>query len=129
MTRTSDEITLTLPRSRPFHGVAHLVLGGLAARHNLTVDGLEDLRLALDGLLDREIGDAVTVALRIDRETIHASVGPFDGDRLRAALEREPDETVGLRRLLETVVDRFELAERGGGHWVDLTKSAGIGSG
>ena len=129
MAATTDEITLTLPRERPFFGVAHLVLGGLAARHNLTVESLDDLQLALDGLLDREIGDAVTVAVRIDGETIHASVGPFDADRLRAALEREPDETVGLRRLLETVVDRFELAERGGGHWVDLTKSARTGSG
>ena len=124
MAAATDEITLTLPPERRFFGVAHLVLGGLAARHNLTVENLDDLQLALDGLLDREAGAAVTVALRIEHETIHASVGPFDGDGLRADLEREPDDAVGLRRLLETVVDRFELAERGGGHWVELTKSA-----
>ena len=124
MAHTSDEITLTLPRSRPFHGVAHLVLGGLAARHNLTVDGLEDLRLALDGLLDRPGGEHdVTLALRIDDAAIHASVGPFDGPRLEAELEQQAEGAVGLRRLLETVVDRFELAERAGAHWVELTKS------
>ena len=124
MTSLGEEIALTVPRERSFTRVAHLVLGGLAARHELTLEGLEDLRLALDGLLERPSGEpAVTVTLRIGDETVHASVGPFDGPRLRAELEEEPEETLGLRRLLETVVDRFEVAERDGVHWVDLTKS------
>ena len=38
-----DEITLTLPRQRDFHRVAHLVLGGLAVRLELTIETLEDL--------------------------------------------------------------------------------------
>jgi len=124
MTSRGDEITLTLPRGRSFAAVAHLVLGGLAARHDLTLEGLDDLRLALDGLLERPNGEQdVTLALRIGDEAVHASIGPFDGARLRAELEEELDESLGLRRLLETVVDRFELAERDGGYWVDLTKS------
>ena len=49
----ADEITLTLPRAPEFQRVAHLVLGGLAARLNLTVESLEDLQLALDAVLDR----------------------------------------------------------------------------
>ena len=127
MALTPDEITLTLPRQRPFYGVAHLVLGGLAARHNLTVEDLEDLRLALDGLLDRPDRDYdVTLALRIEEGAVHANVGPFDADTLRGELEREPDEMLGLRRLLETVVDRFELAEQPGGLWIELTKSVEV---
>ena len=123
MAGRSDEITLTLPRSRPFYGVAHLVLGGLAARHDLTIESLEDLRLALDGLLDRaHASEDVTVALRIQEDTLQASVGPFDA-RLRSELEQEPEEALGLRRLLETVVDRYELAERAGSEWVELTKA------
>jgi len=39
-----DEITLTVPRERPFYRVAHLVLGGLAVRLDLTYDTLEDLQ-------------------------------------------------------------------------------------
>jgi hypothetical protein len=31
-------------------------------------------------------------------------------------------EGVGLRRVLQTVVDRVELDERNGEHWVELTK-------
>ena len=49
---TPDTITLTLPPEREFQRVAHLVLGGLAVRLNLTLEALEDLQLALDGLLD-----------------------------------------------------------------------------
>ena len=37
---TSDEITLTLPRDREFHRIAHLVLGGLALRLELTIETL-----------------------------------------------------------------------------------------
>ena len=38
-----DEIALTLPADEAFHSVAHLVLGGLAARLDLTVETLEEL--------------------------------------------------------------------------------------
>ena len=54
----ADEITLTLPREPDFQSVAHLVLGGLAARLNLTLENLEDLQLALTALLAR--GDAAS---------------------------------------------------------------------
>ena len=59
-----DEIRLTMPRKRPYYGVAHLVLGGVASRLDLTVEHLEELELALDGLLDlRDGGDEVTLTL------------------------------------------------------------------
>ena len=47
----TDEIVLTLPRDREFHGVAHLVVGGLGSRLDLTIEHLEDLQLALEALL------------------------------------------------------------------------------
>ena len=47
----TEEIVLTLPRQRRYYDVAHLVVGGLAARLDLTVDTLADLQTALDGLL------------------------------------------------------------------------------
>ena len=74
----SDEITLTIPRERDFLSVAHLVLGGVGVRLNLTYEVLEDLQLALDAILerDREPGD-VTIALRVGMNTIEAEVGPL----------------------------------------------------
>src|SRR6476620_10159833 len=64
----ADEVTLTLPREPEFQRVAHLVLGGLAVRLNLTIENLEDMQIALDSLLEREDGGkphAITVRVRV----------------------------------------------------------------
>jgi hypothetical protein len=123
----TDEITLTMPRERPFYGVAHLVLGGVAARLDLTVDHLEDLELALDGLLDRgDAADDVTLALRVGSGALEATVGPFGGD-LGSELAAEPGEQLSLRRLLDAVVDGYQVETRGESSWIELRKSLGNG--
>lgn len=121
----SDAIVLTIPRERQFHKVAHLVLGGLALRHNLTLEQLEDLQIALDALLERDEREGeVRVELRVGAETLTAELGPFDAERLRGELGRDPqDGSVGLSRVLSTVVDDVEVTERGGGAWIRLVKS------
>lgn len=119
---TPDTITLTLPPEREFQRVAHLVLGGLAVRLNLTLEALEDLQLALDGLLDTGSTEKeVTLELSVVGGAIEATVGPFRARSVQRALEAE-DDGVGLRRVLDTVVDRVEVDERDGGDWVQLTK-------
>ncbi len=117
---TGDEITLTIPREEPFHEVAHLVLGGVAARLNLTFEHIDDLETALDAVLERAADDGdVTVHLRLSDDAIVARVGPFALDGLQAELERDASDEVTLRRVLDTVVDRFELVGDG---WLELTK-------
>ena len=117
---TGDEIILTIPREEPFHEVAHLVLGGVAARLDLTFESIDDLETALDAVLERaaEEGD-VTVQLRLADGAIVTRVGPFAADRLRAELERDPTDDVTLRRILDTVVDSYQLDDDG---WLELTK-------
>jgi len=125
----TDEIRLTLPRQRPFARIAHLVLGGLAVRLDLTFEHLEDLQLALAGLLDRPDGNSeVTLRVRVEADTIEVDVGPFEGEGLRAELEQANGE-LSLARLLATVVDRVELDDRDGGLWVELTKNVKVASG
>ena len=120
----TDEITLTLPRERDFYGIAHLVLGGLALRLDLTFETLEDLQLALASVLERPDADGdVNVTLRVDEGAVHALVGPFDRELLHAQLERRPEEELSLARLLEAVVDRVEVDDRGEAAWIELTKS------
>ena len=119
----TDQITLTMPRERPFFGVARLVLAGLATRLDVTVEHLEDLELALDALLERRDGPPeVTVALGVDERELQASVGPFRDGKLRAELQGEPAASLSLRRLLDAVVDSYQVVDRDGGTWVDLTK-------
>lgn len=119
-----DEIVLTLPRERPFFNVAHLVFGGLAVRLDLSFEQLEDVQVALAELLEQhEDGRDITVSVAIEGNQIRASLGPFD-DSLTAELTRDGDgDTVGLRRVLATVVDSVEVTERDGEPWVQLTKA------
>jgi hypothetical protein len=122
---SSDEIRLTMPRERPYYGVAHLVLGGVAARLDLTVEHLEEFELALDGLLDRrDGGKEVTLTLRVADADLKAEVGPF-GDKLRSELEGELGESLSLRRLLDAVVDEYNVDERSDGTWIELRKHIG----
>jgi hypothetical protein len=119
---SDDLIVLTLPPERDFHRVAHLVLGGLALRLNLTLEVLEDLQLAVDGLLESgSPGKDVTLSMKVLPDALEASIGPFPGQTVRHELERD-DDGVGLRRVLDTTMDRVEVSERDGGEWVQLTK-------
>jgi anti-sigma regulatory factor (Ser/Thr protein kinase) len=101
-----DEITLTLPRDREFHRIAHLVLGGLALRLELTIETLEDLQLALSAILDRAGAEGeVTVSMTLNGDMIETRVGPIDlGDELT-----RDEEGLGLRRILWTVVDDVQV--------------------
>jgi hypothetical protein len=118
---SGDEIQLTLPADEAFHGVAHLVLGGLAVRLNLTFENLEDLELALDALLERaQTDDGVSLRVRLLDGELRTTVGPFSS--VRAELEDGGGDTLTLSRILSTVCDGYEIAERDGVEWVELTK-------
>jgi hypothetical protein len=120
---TPDEITLTIPRDRALYSVAHLVLGGLGIRLNLTIEHLEDLQLALDAVLERaREEEQVTIAVSVREGAIETAIGPMR-DGVRDELEATEGEDVGLRRILDTLVDSVELTPRDGGEWVKLTKA------
>jgi anti-sigma regulatory factor (Ser/Thr protein kinase) len=114
-----DEIRLTLPRQREFHRVAHLVLGGLAVRLELTIETLEDLQVALSAILDRagEDGD-VTVSMSLLDGTLETSIAPVDvGEELGDG----DGQTLDLRRILSAVVDDVRVE----GDRVCLVKKVG----
>ena len=120
----ADEITLTIPRNADFHRVAHLVLGGLAVRMNLTVESLEDLQIALDSILGRselEAGD-ITVRMALRDGALETSVGPVPSSVLDE-IEREQDSELSLRRVLDSTVDDVHVD----GDTVRLTKKVSPG--
>jgi hypothetical protein len=121
-----DEITLTLPRDADFHRVAHLVLGGLAVRMDLTVENLEDLQIALDSILGRselEAGD-ITVRMALRDGALETRVGPLPANVLDE-IEREQGDELSLRRVLESTVDDVHVD----GDTVRLTKKVSAGTG
>jgi len=118
-----DTVEITIPREPDFSIVAELVIGGIAARHDVTLEALDDLQLALGSLLEHAEADdgEVSVVLRVGDGAIDVSVGPV-GERTVAELEGDPGETLGLRRLLDTTVDGATVSTRNGGAWVELRK-------
>ncbi|MGI8607466.1 MAG: ATP-binding protein [Gaiellaceae bacterium] len=122
----SDRISLTLPQGESYHGVARLVVGGLAARLSFSFEYLEDLQLALDSLLANDAyqaGSDVTIELLVEEVGVEMCVGPVT-PALRAALERQVDESegVGLGRLLGTLAESVEIESRDGAEWLRLAK-------
>jgi hypothetical protein len=118
---TADEICLTLPADDAFHSVAHLVLGGLAARLNLSFENLEDIELALDALLERPSdGREVTLRVFVKDSEFRMVVGPFTS--VRAELEEGGANSLNLGRILGTVSDSVQIEDRDGSQWVELTK-------
>ena len=117
----TDEIRLTLPAQEDFRHVAHLVVGGLAARRDVTFEDLEDLQVAFDALLGcRDDEGDISITLCVEDGEVRADVGPFSADAL-AQLDRGAGD-FQLRRVLDTVCDRIAIEEREGSSWVELTK-------
>lgn len=117
----NEEIRLVIPAEEDFRPIAHLVTGGLAVRLDLTYDDLDDVQVGLGTVLGlRDDDDDLTVVLGLGEGMLHTSVGPF---RERALRELDEDDgELGLRRVLETVTDSFEVEQREDGAWIELTK-------
>ncbi len=117
----ADQICLRLPADDAFHSVAHLVLGGLAARLNMSFEKLEDLELALDALLERPSdGREVTLRVLVEGSELRMIVGPFAS--VRAELGEGGTNSLNLGRILGAVCDSVQIEDRDGAQWVELTK-------
>lgn len=117
----TDEIRLSLPAQEDFHHVAHLVVGGLAARRDLTYDLLEDMQVAYDALLAcRDDEGEIVLTMRVDDGELQSTIGPF----AEGSLRHFDDAPTGLplRRVLETVCDAVAVESKDGAHWVELRK-------
>jgi anti-sigma regulatory factor (Ser/Thr protein kinase) len=121
---TAADIKLRIPHQRPYHGIARLVVGGLAARLELSYEHLDDLQLALATVLENDgysAGSEVTVELHVRDEGVGIVIGPLQAPELRADLARD-GEHVTLGRLLATVVEKVEVEQREDGGWLRLEK-------
>lgn len=121
----TQAIELRIPNERPFHGVARLVVGGLAARHNLSYEALEDLQLALVTILEGDAystADEIRVELEVTAEAVAMAIGPLNGDAVRADLQNSSEGELGLGRLLGTLVEDAGVEGREGGDWLCLSK-------
>jgi hypothetical protein len=121
---TAADIKLKIPHAKPYHGIARLVVGGLAARLDLSYEHLDDLQLALGTVLENDdysTGSEVTVELRVRDEGVTVLIGPLRTRELQADLDRNGN-AVSLGRLLSTVVEGVEVEQRIDGGWLRFEK-------
>jgi hypothetical protein len=121
----ADAITLTIPHAPEFHGVVRLVVGGLAARHELPIEELDDVQTALEALLETEAyrtAEEVSVVVEVEGETLAISVGPLDANALARDLDAGRDGGLTLARMLAATTDRYELEQRDDGGWMRMER-------
>jgi hypothetical protein len=120
-----DAITLSIPREPAFHGVARLVVGGVAARYELSFEDMDDLQLALASVLENDgygMGQEITVRISIHADSVALAIGPLNAQELKRDLEAELADEISLHRLLSALVDTAELEEGEDGAWLQLVK-------
>ena len=120
-TPSPDSIELVTPLGRSWEPVVRLVLGGIADRLDLGFEELDDLQLAVERLLAEAGGDGVvTITFELGAGGVRARVGPLREGPIARALQvsAPPPGELGLRRILETVVDAFGVEESDDGDLV-----------
>jgi hypothetical protein len=117
---TSDVVVLRAPRGRGTLPVMRVVIGGVASRHALSVDGLDDIELALETLFREEPveGNDLTLTVSVVGETFKVALGGLSSQLVRQTLSGT--EGVDLRRdalsdvlrmLMDSLVDGYRTAD------------------
>jgi hypothetical protein len=106
----TDRIELVLPAASRFEGVAQLVLGGVGTRCHLPYDVVDELQLAVAGVLPSARDDQVVVEIAVG-PAVSVTIGPLiDGTTSDPA----------LLHVLERLVDRVSPVSRDGTEWLAL---------
>jgi pyridoxal biosynthesis lyase PdxS len=110
----ADTIRLEVTASAAALPVVRLVLGGVAARADLSLEEIEDLYVAVEELLSAAAGDgedprhALAIVLGDDGVTVNA--GPFRTSALRSRLtSAEPSDRYDLQTVMRGVVQSVEV--------------------
>jgi hypothetical protein len=114
-------VELETPVGSEWDPVVRLVLGGVADRLGLGFEELDDLQLAVERLL-AEAGaqESVRIAFELSSDHVRTHVGPLREAPIAEALQGSPPAPgeLGLRRVLDTVVDSFGVEEAAAGELV-----------
>lgn len=119
MSDRAERIDLEAPLSGDFQAVVRLIIGGIAERVDFAFEEIDDLQLAVERLLAETCTvDTVRLSFEVGTRNIRTSVAPLSARKVSEALENGdgPAGELTLRRVLQTVVDSFDVREAGDGH-------------
>ncbi len=127
----AERIDLEVPATRDALSTVRMVLGGLGARLDFSLDDLEDLYLAtgemLRTALDADALDRLSVKVLIDDGVLRFTAGTFRSAKLRADVSTHAEDCLDLCMLLRTTVDDVLIEDEGGAYRVVLVKRRKVG--
>jgi anti-sigma regulatory factor (Ser/Thr protein kinase) len=122
----AERITLEVPATLSALSTVRMVLGGLGARLDFSLDDLDDLYLAVDRLLeaalDAESIESLRVECLLDGSTLRVVTGSFHTAALRDQVAVTPGGCIDLCTLLRRLVDEVVVEEDGGRFSVVIVK-------
>lgn len=122
----TERITLEVPASLSALPTVRLVLGGLGARLDLSLDDVDDLFLATDRLLEAALGAEDLTDFRlvclVDESSLRITAGGFRSQRLRDQVADTPGGCIDLCLLLRRLADEVVVEEDGDGFRVVIVK-------
>ncbi len=109
----SGRIDLEAPVARAYQPVVRLIVGAIAERMDCAFEEIDDLQLAVERLLaEGDPQDPVTLSFELLDRGVRTRIGPLRERALAVALQAPADASeLGLRRVLETLVDSFGVEE------------------
>ena len=114
----TERISLEVPATLSALSTVRMVLGGLGARLDFSLEDLDDLFLATDRLLeaalDAEDLDSLRVLVVVDGSTLRIASGEFHSDELREQVAITPGGCIDLCTLLQRLVDDVVVQEEDG---------------
>ena len=123
----SDKISLEVPATLSALSTVRMVLGGLGARLDFSLEDLDDLFLATDRLLeaalDAEDLEKLTVDVTMSEGSLRVAAGEFRTDELRAQVAVTPGGCIDLCTLLQRLVDAVSFEEDADSFTVVMVKS------
>lgn len=133
MSEPSNIVVLSLPRGRHALPVMRVLLSGVASRHKLSLDRLDDLQLAVETLLAEEPPTGADLGLRVrvegDRLVVRLSglVNQPVRDALTTSGPFQPQSgcLLDVRLFVSSLVDGYRVLEdEAGSYSVEMEKRA-----
>ncbi len=122
-------IRLDVAASMSAFPTVRMVLGGVGARLDFSLEELDDLYLAAEelfrGVIEADGAKRIVLTLRLDESALHIEVGDLSSPELRSLLkpQEQGEACLDLCRVLAGTVDEVVLRDGENGYSVTLSKA------
>jgi hypothetical protein len=125
----AETINLEVPATLSALATVRMILGGLGARLDFSIEDIEDVYLATGELLRTALGtdsaDRLSVEMILGDDNLRIAAGAFRSQELRHEVTTHNEHCLDLCMLLRNTVDDVSFEESEEGYRIVLLKSRG----